>query len=358
MFVRVIAPASAFGALLLLASAGRTWAQTEPPRTPALEAATERFEAGKRLFREGRKEHDPSKIERAYFEFKEAYAVYPGRGTLLNLVETELATGRDLDAMRHIREYVRTFGEPEQHSEYHRTFETQRLAAFNATGHIEVEAPSGLRLVVDGKDEAVVTPLANPVDVSVGHHVVELIGSETLRAEADASAGVVTKLAFERPKPSPATTPAADALAPSEPTRVAGVSRPPEELPAPAPERFWTAPRLWGGVVGVAGLASLGAGAAFAIQAKQDSDRASSLSSSLGPSGCVSSLSQSCRDLQSAHDDQARDHTLNLVLVTVGAAAVVTGAALILWPVHARPRTALSPAFLPGGGGLELKGEI
>jgi hypothetical protein len=361
MSVRAIAPATALVALLLLTTAGLAWAQNEPPRTAALEAATERFEAGKRLFREGTKEHNPSKIERAYFEFKAAFAIYPGRGTLLNLVETELATGRSLDGMRHIREYARTFGAPEQHSDYHRTFEAQWGAAFNATGHLEIEAPTGLRVVVDGKDEMVVTPLASPIDVTAGHHVVELVGSETLRDEADAAAGSMTKLTFAPPQPSPSAAPVVPA-APSEPTPVVNIGKAPAETPPPPPPppppRFWTPPRLLGTVVGVAGLAALGAGAAFAIQANQDSDRASSLASGLGPSGCVMAQSQSCIDLQSARDDQSRNHTLNLVFVTIGAAAVVTGAALIFWPAQARSRTALAPAFLPGGGGLQLRGEI
>jgi hypothetical protein len=358
--VRAIERASALGAatvLTALLTASRpVTAQPEPPRTPALDAATERFEAGKRLFREGARARDPSKVERAYYEFKAAHAIYPGRGTVLNLVEVELATGRALDAMKHVREYVRSFGVPEAHSEYARAFEAQRDAAYGATGHVEIVAPPSMRVTIDGQDQALVTPLGDAVDVTAGHHVVELVGVETLRREVDASAGNITVVAFAAPA-TRAAGPGPDAQPPREPMPAAVTALPATVLPADeAP--FWTPTRFWGAVVGTAGLISIGTGALFAVRANQDADRASSLASGLGPSGCAFAQPQACRDLQSARDNQSLDHTLNLVFVGVGAAAVVSGAAMMLWPEHSQRRTALVPALWARGGGLELRGEM
>jgi hypothetical protein len=186
-----------------------------------------------------------------------------------------------------------------------------------------------------------------------------LVGSEALRGETDAVAGSVTTVALAPPQSSPLTTPIAVAPAPSEPVApIANMTPAPAESPPARARPFWTSTRVLGTVVGVTGLVSLGVGVGFAIQANQDADRGSSLASTLGPSGCLFAQSPSCRDLRSARDDQSRDHTLNLVFVSVGAAAVVAGAALILWPVHSRSRTALTPAVVVGGGGLQLQGEM
>jgi hypothetical protein len=362
--VRAIERASALGAAsvlaALLATSRPASAQPEPPRTPALDAATERFDAGKRLFREGTREHDPSKLERAYYEFKAAHAIYPGRGTVLNLAEAELATGRALDAMKHVREYVRSFGVPEAHSDYARAFEAQRDAASKATGHIEIVAPPSMRVAVDGQDQALVTPLADAVDVTAGHHVIELVGAETLRREVDAGAGSMTVVTFASTFAAPATrapTPAPDAQPPAEPSTPAVTALPATPLPADEPP-FWTPTRFWGAVVGTAGVIALGTGAVFAVRANQDGDRAASIASGLGPSGCAIAQPQGCRDLQSARNAQSLDHALNLVFVGVGAAAVVSGAAMMLWPEHSQHRTALVPAFWARGGGLELRGEM
>ena len=357
--VRSIERASALAALLTLASLSasrQAVAQPEPPKTPALEAATERFDAGKRLFREGAREHDPAKIERAYFEFKAAYAIYPGRGTLLDLLETEVATGRALDAMRHVREYVRSFGVPEPHSEYGRAFEAQRDAAYAATGHVEIVGPPAMRVVVDGQDQALVTPLTDAIDVTAGHHVVDLVGGETLHREVDATAGSITVLAFGA-LATAGTSAGPDARPPGEPAPLAMPALPANVPPVDQPP-FWTPTRFWGAVVGTTGLISLGTGVIFAIRANQDADRASSLASSLGPSGCALAQPQPCRDLQTAHDDQSLDHALNLVFMGVGAAAIVSGAAMMLWPEGSQHRTALVPEIWAHGGGLGLRGEI
>ncbi len=121
---------------------------------------------------------------------------------------------------------------------------------------------------------------------------------------------------------------------------------------------FWTPPRTWGVLTAGMGVLSLGAGLAFAVQANLDADRAASLAAALGPSGCVGVRIQACQDLQSTHDDQSRDHALNLAFVGLGAAAVVVGAALLLWPMHSRSAAAVAQTMSAHGGGLEMRGEL
>jgi hypothetical protein len=339
---------------VLLAAASASGQAPPAPNDPALQAIAKQFEEGKRLFRDGKRLHDPAMLERAYFDFKAAYAVYQGKGALLNLIDSELATNRALDAMKHLREFMKANGTPGEHSEYGRAFSEEWSVAFAGTGHIVIETEPSLRIVVDGKDEAGITPLADPIDVTPGHHVVEASGAETLRGEADVVAGAtehVKLLAVSRPSPpapAAASTSAPEVTAPPAPAEPTTPDRPP----------FWTGRRVWGLGVAAGGVLSIGLGAFFAVQTHNDATRATSILNGLGPSACASAQSAQCQQLQSAHDDQSRDHALNLVFVAVGAVAVATGATLLLWPQTSSSKTAIVPVVAPQGAGLQLRGEL
>jgi len=339
----------ALAAAAVMFGPGPATAQAVPAQQSdsALEAASDRFEAGKRLFREGQREGNTSKLERAYFEFKAAYAIYPGKGTLLNLIETELATGRSLDAMKHLREYERAHGLPDERSEYRAPFQAHWDAAFKATGHIEVQGPASMRVVVDGGDEAWFTPITQPIDVITGHHTLDATGAENLRTEVYAPAGTIVRASLTR-----APVPADEAAAPPI-TTAASESQPQATISRP----FFTPRRAWGVTVGGVGALSLVAGGIFAVSANRDANRASALVTALGPSGCASVQGPSCSDLQSAHDEQARDHTLSLVFFGVGGAALLSGMALILWPESAT-KIALAPLVSVHGGGVWLGGQL
>lgn len=339
---------------VLLAAAAAAGQAPPGKNDPALQAIAKQFEEGKRLFREGKRLHDAAMLERAYFDFKAAYAVYQGKGALLNLVDSELATNRSLDAMKHLREFLRVNGPPDGHSEYGRVFQEEWSAAFAATAHIVVEADPSLRLLVDGKDDAGITPLADPIDVAPGHHVVESSGAEKLRAETDVLVGGTEHVKLFAP------------ARPSPPTPAAASTSAPEVTPPPVPEQpvtpdhppYWTGRHLWGlGLVG-GGVLSIGLGAFFAVQAHGDASTAASILSGLSPTACASGQSAQCQQLQSVHDDQSRDHTLNLVFMTAGVVAVATGAALILWPQTSPSKTAIVPVLAPQGAGLQLRGEL
>jgi len=343
-----IGPLAAF--LLFAAPAA---GQPPPADDPALQAISKQFEEGKRLFREGKRANDVAKLERAYFDFKACYAVYQGKGTLLNLIESELATNRALDAMKHLREFVHVNGTPEEHSEYRRSFQQMWNTAVGATGHIEVEAAPSLRVIVDGKDDVGTTPLTSPVDVAPGHHVIEVSGPEKLRAEVDVLAGGteharLVASAYPSPPPPPA---AASTTAPEV------TPPPPAEQPTEGAS-FWSSRRVWGAGIAGAGVVTVGLGAFFAVQAQNDANQASSILGGLSPSSCSSGQSPQCQQLQSAHDAQSRDHTLNLVFVSVGAAALVAGATLFFWPQSSPSKTAIVPVFAPNSAGLQLRGDL
>ena len=108
----------------------------------------------------------------------------------------------------------------------------------------------------------------------------------------------------------------------------------------------------------MAGLVTVGAGIGFGILANQDEDRAAAIRSGLGSSACSRGPSPSCRALDMARDDQARDRTLNLVFLGVGAAATVTGVVLLLWPSSAARAVALVPAASGTGAVLQWQGAL
>jgi hypothetical protein len=354
---------AALCAAIVLVDATPTAAQ-QPARSSndAYGEARKRFDEGKRLIREGKREGNAAKLEMAYVEFKEAYVLYPhAKASLLNLVDSEIATDRLLDGMKHLRQFVREHGTPDEVSEYGKAFRQHWDSAFQATGHIEVEAPPSMRVLVDN-EEIGFAPLATAVDVSPGHHTIEGIGPQSLRAETDAPAGAIVRASLEPP---PATASPGSSMAASTPAGPPSVATPPAaSLPAP-PSReeahaqtFWTPMSKWGAVVGGAGLVALGVGAAFAVRNKNDAERADALSTRLGTDGCGATAAAMCGDLQSARRDQSADFVFASVFLGLGGAAVAAGAVLFLWPKRSPPKAAVLPMPWALGGGVQVVGEL
>lgn len=354
--MRPLAPSAL--AAILLASATASAQSPPAPNDPALQAISKQFDEGKRLYREGKRLNDRALLERAYFDFAGAYAVYHGPGVLLNLVASERATGRDLDAMRHLRDFVSAYGVPDEHSEHHHTFQLSWNAVNAATGHVEVvEAPAALHILVDGKEEPGTTPLATPIDVPPGHHVLETSGPEKLRVEADVVAGSTVRVNFI-PAPRPAPTPRL--ASPTAPMPDAPSPPAADQLsPSPATS-FWTGRRLWGASVAGAGAVSLLVSGVFAVKSHDAATsaaglRASNTTCGSSPSGGI------CTALNNAYNTQNSDATVSQVFLAAGLVAVVTGATLFLWPTSPTPsgaRTAIDPFMMPHGGGFQLRGDL
>jgi hypothetical protein len=351
-------------AVLVLVAAPPAAAQQPARGSPdaAYDEARKRFDEGKRLIREGKREGNAAKLEMAYVEFKEAYALYPhAKASLLNLVESEIATGRMVEAMKHLRQFVREHGTPEEVNEYAKAFRQHWDRAFTATGHVEVDAPPGVRVLVD-REELGFAPLATAVDVSPGHHTIEAIGPQNLRAEINAPAGAIVRTSLEpTATESPgssigAATPSASTSATTEAPAIS-VSPPPSR-DEDATQTFWTPASRWGLVAGGAGLVALGVGAVFAVRNKNDANAADALSMQLGPTGCSAMAQGACRDLQRARGDQSTDFAAAVVFLGVGGAAAAIGAVLLFSPKRSHPRAAVLPMLWTQGGGVQFRGEL
>jgi hypothetical protein len=179
----------------LAASAGVAHAQSDV----AVRDAQARFEEGLERVKSG-------DFDAARLSFAQAYTVLRRPAILWNLALAEEKTGHAIDALGHFKQVVRDADATPSDREV-----AQRHAAglMARTGHIAVEAPPGATLIVDGEPRDVIAPLAEPLDVTPGHHVIEAKltqGSKSL--EVDAAAGQTARVSFlvvdsAPPQPSP-----------------------------------------------------------------------------------------------------------------------------------------------------------
>ena len=335
-------------AAALLASAP-SFADGAPP-----DAARKHFDDGKRLFREGKQEASAAKLDQACGEFKAAYALRATKNVLWNVIVCEVATKKSLDAMKHLRAYVKANGTPARGSDAARELAEQWDPTYAATGHLLIEAPEGAEVTIEGA--AVEAPLPGEVDVSSGVHAVEAkLGERRAKTEVAVLGGQTAKvkLAFAAPLTVTSGLSGGPASSSGEPP-----------LPVPHDE----APHVGNGEPGAARVvtvAAVGAGAvasfALAIGFRAGSssagDRASGLRAGLGDSACTAaSANPACADLHAANDDARRDATLSTVFLVSGMALTAAAAGtFFFWPRGSVARSVwMAPVWRGAAGGFSF----
>lgn len=310
------------------------------------------------LVAEGIEHFRQQDYEAARTAFSRAYALDPVPSTLMDLALAELQSGHPVDAVRHLRQFV---VDPAAAPAKVAVVREKWLPRAEAeTSRLAIDGPAGAEFLVDGVLYGAL-PHREPIDIGVGAHTVVVRADGWSRSSSVVTrAGETAAVHIEKPpdRSTPTTVPSHQPSAVNAPMTTPEASPQPHDMTQAKPP-FWTTTRTVGVIVAGAGIASLISGFAFAAAASSAEDQANGLAAQLGPSGCtLMPASQQCSDLQSAHDEQSRDHTLNLVFVSVGAAAVAVGAVLFLLPV---PKTqsrqpALAPMVAPGVAGLTLRG--
>jgi len=295
-------------------------------------------------FNEGIARVQSGNFEGARMSFTQAYAVLHKPDILWNLALTEEKCGMALSALQHFKDYARQV-----------TSANDRLAASKhiaelgtKTGHIEVLAPSGATIVVDGitVGEA---PLDEPVDVEPGrHHVVERIGGVAKSAESDVTPGQVVHVSFVTidpdlppgpPGPSVVSVPVPLPLQPEvPPANVAGGESPPaSSRPAGS---FWTPKVIVTGSLGVAAIAAGVTGFALARTSDSLANSAQQIrSNGTCPTGCT--------QLNDKVSAQHNDYVASLVLGTAG--GVLLAGAVVTWFVWPK-----AVSTVAGGPGLRV----
>src|SRR5260370_20199727 len=112
----------------------------------------------------------------------------------MNLALCEERTGRATEALIHFKQVTRDALATDADRE---DAQTHAAGLAGLVGHIEVKAPVGVVLMVDGGSAAGTTPLSEPLDVTPGHHVIEAkLAQGTQAVVVDLSPGQVTRIRF------------------------------------------------------------------------------------------------------------------------------------------------------------------
>lgn len=242
--------------------------------------ARERFKEGVAFF-------DQKQYDKARVAFLQAYALKKHPAVLLNLAQSELRCGHEVDAAKHFSAYLRestTASDAERQAA-----ETGLSATKSAVALLDVNVDeSGAEIYVDGSLEGI-SPLPGALYVAPGPHNVEARkGGKTKTQQVNTSAGrqFMADLSF-----APKTVPAAPAAAAASP----GKSAPAAEEPAPAPEpeqpETPSAGRkpffkwLVSSPIGVVGLGltgvGVGGGIGLAVASKKSYDNADSVAAQI-----------------------------------------------------------------------------
>ena len=149
-------------------------------------------------FKEGLARVKSKDYEAARLSFEQAYAVLHRPLILWNLALAEEKTAHPLDALAHFRQVAR-----EAAGDADRAGAQKHVdALLGQLGHIDVQAPPGTGVTLDGGDVVGTAPL-DPLDVMPGHHVVaaKMAAGSTRTSEVDAVAGQVAHVAFAADPP-------------------------------------------------------------------------------------------------------------------------------------------------------------
>ena len=302
-------------------------------------------------FEEGLARVRSSDLEGALLSFRQANAVIHKPAVVWNLALTEEKTKRPVDALAHFREYLR-LATPTDPDRPRAQKHIDALAA--ATGHIEVAAPAGAAVSVDGTVAPGATPFADPIDVTPGHHDVEArLGTMVKTLGVEAVAGQTTRADFAGldAKPTPgATAPQSTGEAPVAPP----------EAPVAPPDQGATTyvsptARLVTVIaLGSGALAAGGTALAFGIASSNEAGTAAALRSTVPT--CEGVTSAQCQQLASDTSAQHTDHVISTAMWAIGGTlAVASVGAFFLWP-REKAAVTVVPAVGPGTAGVVVGG--
>jgi hypothetical protein len=339
-------------------------AQSAPD--PTLQAARARFSEGVDFY-------DKGQFENARASFLQAYALHKHPAVLINLAQSSLRSGHPLDADRYFTRYMHD--SPSLTGAQRAAAEKGLAEARTKLGRIEVSAPAGSAVSIDGEVVGADGPTAS--DVEPGSHTVKGAGEttsvtvaagQTVPVKLGKSAAVVAPILLTpEPPPMPAPVPPSDEPGPTPP-----VAPPPSDSGPGLLSRPETlTPVIVGAGVSVVGFVTaiiLGVSKSSA-QNSYDS-QVSIITEKIGMNAakgaCVhpaSNLAMACSALSSDGSDVNTDATV----ANVGIAAGVIGAGFAVgWYLfapkagatenHAAAWPHVEPIVGPRVGGLSIGG--
>ena len=353
-------------------------------------------------FKEGVDYYDRGEFEQARTSFLQAYALKKHPAVLINLAWSSLKAGRPLEAERYFKQFL---AEGKEISEKQRADALDGLSQTRGKlGHIEVTAPAGAEVFVDGErmgiapiaEAVAVEPGAHTVRVRAGGGAVETQSVSVLAGEkgvarfdgGSSGAGIppVTPAPAAPPLPPLAPLPAVETPAPPVSSR--DVSSSPESrsvetptAPVGAQTSFFPnnmTPVFVGGSIA---LASTGVALAMIVMRQSAQDNATTTYNNLtaaygtlhyqGQAGCPpppagprlpqaaqSQLSAGCNTLSQDNSLVNTDATIGNIATGVAVASFV--GTVIYWiaadktPRHSTAQATLLPIAGPRYGGMSL----
>ncbi len=304
-------------------------------------------------FEEGIARVKAGNLEGARLSFTQAYALLEKPTILWNLALTDEKTGHLLEALDHFRQYARNATGPDDHV----NADKHIAVLLTQTTHLDVAAPSGAQIVIDG-NPAGPAPLTAAVDVMPGPHHLEARTAQSSRtADVDGLAGQLVHVNLMpppvlAPEPVPQPEDAAPAPAPSLPD-----TPEPVESSAPPPR---AASRPWPSSAPLPQL-SAGLGVYFALQSQNNEraaagwyhqDRERQQARAFTPSSAADA--DTCASWNDNVQAQGRDAILSDVLyVAGGALAVGAVATWLLWPTETKTgAVVVTPVVDAAGAGV------
>jgi hypothetical protein len=283
--------------------------------------------------------------EGARVALRKAYALNPRADTTLRLGIAELQSGHPVEAVEHLREYLKHTEEPETKLDLVRTKWLPRAKA--STARVDVFAAPGTEVLLDGTVQE--APAVSTLDefrpggptlsivVSAGEHDVSAhLGTSTETQHVVVRGGEIAEVHLQRlPDASP-----------SPPASVRATAIAPEDTGTPRADPRSRARWITVVTLGSAALAATGVAAGFSIAFEQNASDARALRQAIGSpasAGCQPpSPAAQCPQLGAIDDAEERNGALaTSFYIAGGAAAALAAATWVLWPQshsNGRPR--------------------
>jgi hypothetical protein len=275
--------------------------------------------------------------EGARRSFQQSLAVMPSQAAVFNLALADEKCGRPLEALGAFKDYAHRYTLDESERAQARRHIADLM---DKTGHVEVQAPNGAALTLDGTQSVGTAPLTEPIDVSPGHHVVEAKLPQGAKSQpVDASAGQLAHLTFAADSEGEPATAKAPSEGASASTASSATPAPPQAAPEPATSSSGTPA---GRVITVAALGGTAVAAAllglyFGQQSNSEADKATTLNKATTVNGsntdCRGAASDACQQLQDALSLAHSEHvTADGFFIAGGVLAVASVITWVVWP--------------------------
>jgi hypothetical protein len=297
--------------------------------------------------------------EGARVALRKAYALSPRADTTLRLGIAELQSGHPVEAVQHLREYLKHTEEPSPKIDLVRTKWLPRAEA--STARVDVFAALGAEVLVDGTvqeapavsalDELRPSRATLSIVVAAGEHDVSAhLGTSTETQHVVVRGGELVEVHLQRLPDASAATPAS----------VPAAVRSPEDTGTPRADPRSRARRIAVATLGSAALAATGVAIGFSIAFEQNASDARALRQAIGSpasAGCQPpSPAAQCPQLGAIDDAEERNGALATgFYIAGGAAAALAAATWVLWP-QSHSKLGASPMVGHGTAGLALSG--